>query len=63
MPRSPDLVIFVLTIDDRQNQLLYPLLHMRAQGNYIMVVTNDGSLIILMDSSTCTKPIVPESVQ
>ena len=25
MLRSPDLVIFVLMTDDRQNQLLYPL--------------------------------------
>ena len=29
MPRSPDLEIFVLTIDDSQNQSHYPL-HMRA---------------------------------
>ena len=34
MPRSPDLAIFVLTTDDRKNQLLYPLLRMRAAGNY-----------------------------
>ena len=25
MPRSPDLAIFLLTTDDRQNRLLYPL--------------------------------------
>ena len=40
MPGSSDLAIFVLTTDDRQiNRLLYPLLHMRAWGNYILLLS------------------------
>ena len=37
MPWSPDLAIFVRTTDDRYNQLLYPLLHMHAPRNTIIL--------------------------
>jgi hypothetical protein len=67
MPRFPDLAIFVVT--DRQNRLLYPLLHMRARGKCGKLLeaammklekerSNETSMILIRDKVKVDVPAV-----